>query len=219
MKRFLAGLLIAGVLTANAEAVEKRTLSIRELGEAVHILINLYNETKKENESLRKEVGSLKKTVSELEREVKELHGKFVLLKMKQDLVLSEARKKKAASREKTMTPKVEIVPGGTPNKFPWITFRRSDVECTLPKHRTKRGYVYYNVLLTSSKQKAINLARNLARAGFCTVVRVASKKRSLYRVVVIPKEDTKEKLKKMGFDYCYYVRNLDLTKSSGGEL
>ena len=214
MRKLLLVLLVLS-FSAPAGAVEKETITVRELGEAVHYLIDLYQQTSREVKELKKENEELKKKLTELEK-------KFVLLKMEQNLSRAQERGQtpEREMKDDRKTPVVEIVPGNTPNPYPWITFKRSDVECSLPE-RNQRGFVYYNVLVTRSKEKAINVARNVARTGLCTVVRKISKEKPLYRVVVIPDKGGvwKKKLKELNLSYVPYVRDLDLTRSSGGEL
>ena len=221
-KLFLA---VVVFLAFQQPAAAEKVVTVRELGEAVHYLIDLYRETEREVERLREENKELKKRIAELEK-------KFVLLKMEHDLAQkgmnqgSLPRKPRPVAEEPRRqenameVPVVEVVPGTTPNPYPWITFRRTDVTCALPE-RNGRGYIYYNVLVTRSREKAINVARNIARTGLCTVVRRAARNGSLYRVVVIPdREGTwQEKLKKLGLNWFPYVRDLDLTRSSGGKL
>ncbi len=214
-------LLTAGLVLLLSQPAAAQEVTIRQLGEAVHYLIDLYQKQSREIEELKKENEELKKKLSELEK-------KFVLLKMEQNLLRGKLETRTSTVRtpqteKKMAVPMVEIVPGNTPNPYPWITFRRSDATCTLPE-RNSRGYIYYNVLVTRSREKAVNVARNVARTGLCTVVRRITRpeeKPVLYRVVVIPDRTGtwKEKLQKLGLKWYPYVRNLDLTRSSGGEL
>jgi|GEM_PF-6089933 len=186
-----------------------KTVTLKELGKAVHILIELYQENSRELEKLKRENEKLKKKVEELEK-------KLLLVRIEQKV--KKAEDKRIEVKKEVKIPRVEVVPGSASNPYPWITFKRSDVECRLPE-RVRGGYRYYNIFVTSSKEKALNLARNVARTGICSVVRRIRRTPPLYRVVVIPGEGTEERLRKMGFDYFPYVRDLDLTRSSGGEL
>jgi len=218
MRKLLVAVL---AVSLSQPALARETVTVRQLGEAVHYLIELYQRQSKEIEELKKENEKLKKEVSDLKK-------KFVLLKMEQNLIREqqEARTSsfQTSAPEKEMTvPVVEVVPGSTPNPYPWITFKRRDVECSLPE-RNSRGYIYYNILVTKSREKAVNIARNVARAGICSVVRRITKpeeKPALYRVVVIPDREGlwKKKLQQLGLKWVPYVRDLDLTRSSGGKL
>ena len=206
--RFVLAIFILLFLTRPASSEE---ITVRELGHAVRYLIELYQQVQKENRQLKERVNELEK--------------KLVLLKMELSLLKGRETSKASERSMTTMknTPIVEIVPGTVGNPYPWLTFRRSDVSCTLPK-KTARGYVYYNVIITRSKEKAINIARNIARAGLCTVVRRITKpteKKKLYRVVVIPDKAGKWKqvLNSLKLQSYPYIRNLDLTRSSGGEI
>jgi len=216
MRKALAAAVLIAVLSAPAHAAEE-TVTLQDVGRAVHLLIDLYQHTKAEVDQLKRENAELKKKLSDLE-------SKFVILKMKQNLLEAELKQKeKKTKQRKEMASAVVVVPPDRPVKtsLPWITFKRSDAVCVLPE-RKRDGYLYYNVLVTRSREKAVNLARNVARTGLCAVVRrvYPRGKGELYRVVVIPNgPDTARVLKELGLDYYPYVRRWDFTKSSGGEL
>ncbi|ADU97740.1 hypothetical protein Theam_1784 (plasmid) [Thermovibrio ammonificans HB-1] len=221
MRKLAAALTIVLSLSASAHAqvqVQKTTVTVRELGEAVHYLIDLYRKNSREIEELRREN-------KQLRRKLKELEDKLVLIRLEQKVQKAQEKSQSQVQVRKMemkshRVPVVEEVPGSQPNEFPWVTFKRSDVTCELPE-RTSRGYRYLNIFITRSRSKAINLARNVARTGLCTVVRRITKRdeKPLYRVVVIPNGRAEEILKEMGLKYYPYIRNLDLTRSSGGEL